>query len=30
MLPHPSDDNIGSDNGLVSKGNKPLPEPVLT
>ena len=22
--------NIGSGNGLVSSGNKPLPEPVLT
>ena len=22
--------NIGSGNGLVPKGNKPLPEPVLT
>ena len=22
--------NIGSDNGLVPSGNKPLPEPVLT
>ena len=25
-----TDDNIGSGNGLVPSGNKPLPEPVLT
>ena len=24
------DDNIGSGNGLVPSGNKPLPEPMLT
>ena len=31
FLPHDfTDDDIGSVNGLVPSGNKPLPEPVLT
>ena len=29
-IPHWSLVNIGSGNGLVPSGNKPLPEPVLT
>ena len=29
-IPHGSLVNIGSDNGMVPSGNKPLPEPVLT
>ena len=28
--PHKWQVNIGSDNGLVPSGNKPLPEPMLT
>ena len=28
---HPTDEvNVGSGNGLVPSGNKPIPEPVLT
>ena len=30
LMKLPSDENIGSGNGLVPSGIKPLPEPMLT
>ena len=30
MISQPREVNIGSGNGLVPSGNKPLPEPMLT